>query len=83
MPLRGIFVKLIAGVQLGHQPIVLYRATPSVLCFGFGCHVFLLYLQLAIFLFDAVKPDGFIPADDISPPRRIPGRRFRQDPGTI
>jgi hypothetical protein len=53
VPLRGIFVELIAAIQLSHQPIVLYRATPSAFCFGLAGHVFLLYLQLALFLFDA------------------------------
>jgi hypothetical protein len=31
VPLRGGFEELIAGIQLGHQPIVLYRATLSTL----------------------------------------------------
>jgi hypothetical protein len=53
MPLRGIIVELIAGTQLGHQPIVLYRATPFASCFGLAGHAFLLYLQLAFFLSDA------------------------------
>jgi hypothetical protein len=31
VPLRGGFEELIAGIQLRHQPIVLYRATLSIL----------------------------------------------------
>jgi hypothetical protein len=45
VPLRGVFVELVAGVHLGHQSIVFYRATPSVLYFCLSIHVFLLSLQ--------------------------------------
>jgi hypothetical protein len=76
MPFRGILVELIAGTQLGHQPIVLYRATPSAFCFGLAGHVFLLYLQLALFLIDARQlrqfcaalPKATVPrAEDVQP----------------
>jgi hypothetical protein len=50
VPLRWILVELIAGIQLGHQPVVFYRTAPSALCFGRIGHVFLPCLHLALFL---------------------------------
>ncbi|HEX5682030.1 MAG TPA: hypothetical protein VFX82_14460, partial [Desulfobacterales bacterium] len=68
VPLRGIFVELIAAIQLSHQPIVLYRATPSAFCFGLAGHVFLLILPVFSSRLSAqiirVKRDGLIPADE-------------------
>jgi hypothetical protein len=57
VPLRRSFVELIAGIQLSQQSIVFRRATLSALWFGIAGHVFLLCLQLALFLFGAKTPD--------------------------